>query len=136
MEQGQKRDWSWLKPAFWGLVIGFIGGLFAMPYGFGYVSPTTLHKQTFAASEQTAGAILSPLCAEKFAALPDLDKRTALVVDGVKRDYVYAMHDAFPKELAPLITMPGETSTNDRLIMACARRLVGPLAKSAALDHR
>jgi hypothetical protein len=94
-----------------------------------------LHEQHYAqkiADAQTEKAViaaLTPVCAEKFRALPDVAARTAIIV--ANKDNPYLMRAAFKDEEA-LVTLPGKTYPETDLVSACAKLVLAP-PKSAAV---
>jgi alpha/beta superfamily hydrolase len=98
------------------MVIGFSWG--------GWSLGSTADKMAKERSELAVVAALTPVCADKFRALPDADakKVTLSKVDSWKR------RDEFPKEL---VTLPGESYPSSALVDACSTILLAP--KSAEL---
>ena len=66
-------------------------------------------------------AVLAPVCADKFRALPDVAARTATLV--ADKDNSYKMREAFPEAL---ITLPGKTYPDSDLTAACAGLVLAP----------
>ena len=96
-------------------------GMFLLSYGFGFMSRTTAEKLASTTSEKAVIAVLAPVCADKFAALPDVAARTATLV--AVKDNSYKMRDAFP---AALITLPGKSYPDSDLTTACAGLILTP----------
>jgi len=88
------------------------------------VARSTADKMAKERSELAVIAVLAPVCADKFRALPDAEaKQVALSkVDSWKR------RDEFPKEF---VTLPGESYPSSALVHACYTLLLAP--KSAAI---
>jgi hypothetical protein len=80
-------------------------------------------------SESAVIAVLAPVCAEKFGALPDVAARTATLV--ADKDDSYKMRDAFPEAM---ITLPGKSYPDSDLTAACAGLILTP-AKTADLKQ-
>jgi hypothetical protein len=104
-----------------------VGAVATMIVGFnwgGWLLGSTADKMAKEQSDQAVVAAMAPVCADKFAALPDADaKKVALSkADSWKRA------DEFPKEF---ITLPGGTYPSSALVDACYALLMAP--KSAAL---
>jgi hypothetical protein len=99
------------------IVVGFYWG--------GWSLASSADKMAKQRSELAVIAVLAPVCADKFRALPDADaKKVALSkVDSWKR------RDEFPKEF---VTLPGEAYPSSGLVDACYTLLFAP--KSAALQ--
>ena len=100
------------------IVVGFYWG--------GWTLGSTAEKMAQQRSETAVVAVLAPVCAEKFAALPDAAaKKVALAkVDSWKRS------DEFPKDL---VTLKGETSPNSDLVDACYKLVVAQKAAAAVI---
>jgi len=117
------------KPALWGAAGGIVAGMLVLSYGFGYMSNTNAQKIADAQTEKAVIAALTPVCAEKFRALPDVAARTAIIVGN--KDNPYLMRAAFKDEEA-LVTLPGKTYPETDLVSACAKLVLAP-PKSAAV---
>jgi hypothetical protein len=104
-----------------------IGAAATMLVGFywgGWTLPSTAEKMAKDQASSAVVAVLAPVCAEKFRALPDTDaKQAALIkVDSWKR------RDEFPKEF---VTLPGETYPSTALVDACYTLLQAPKTSAA-----
>jgi len=97
--------------------------------GFGFMSRTTAEKLAAASSEKAVIAVLGPVCADKFRALPDVATRTATLV--ANKDSSYKMREAFPELL---ITLPGKSYPDSDLTAACAGLVLAP-PKTANLQQ-
>jgi alpha/beta superfamily hydrolase len=117
------------KPALWGAAGGIVAGMLVLSYGFGYMSNTNAQKIADAQTEKAVIAALTPVCAEKFRALPDVAARTAILV--ANSDNTYLMRPAF-KDQEGLVTLPGKTYPESDLVGACAKLVLTP-PKSAAV---
>jgi len=103
--------------------------MFLLSYGFGFMSQNTADKLASTSSERAVIAVLAPVCAANFRALPDVAARTATLV--ADKDSSYKMRDAFP---ADLITLPGKSYADSDLIAACASLILAP-PKTAELKQ-
>jgi hypothetical protein len=92
-----------------------------LSYGFGFMSRTTAEKLASTSSEKAVIAVLAPVCADNFRALPDVAARTTTIV--ADKDNSYKMRDAFP---AALITLPGKSYPDSDLTAACAGLILAP----------
>jgi hypothetical protein len=101
--------------------------MFLLSSGFGFMSPTTADKLATASSERAVVAVLAPVCADKFGALPDVAARTATLV--ADKDNSYKMREAFPEAM---ITLPGKSYPDSDLTTACAGLILTP-PKTAVL---
>ena len=122
-------NWEVVKPSLWIGVGGVAVGMFLLSYGFGFMSQNAAEKLARASSERAVIAVLAPVCADKFGALPDVAARTAIIV--AAKDNSYKMHDAFPEAL---ITLPGKTYPDSDLTEACASLILAP-PKTAGLKQ-
>jgi hypothetical protein len=122
-------NWEVVKPSLWTGAGGVVIGMFLLSYGFGFMSRTTADKLASTKSEAAVIAVMAPVCAEKFRALPDAAARTATIV--ANKDYSYKMREAFPEAL---ITLPGKTYTDSDLTAACANLILAS-PKSASLKQ-
>jgi hypothetical protein len=97
-----------------GAVAGAIATMFVGFYWGGWSLGSTAEKLAKERSELAVIAVLAPVCADKFNALPDSAAK--------KR------RDEFPKEL---VTLPGESYPSSALVEACYTLLFA--SKSAEL---
>jgi hypothetical protein len=88
---------------------------------FGFMSRNAAEKLASMSSERAVVAVLAPVCADKFAALPDVAARTATLV--ADKDNSYKMRDAFPEAM---ITLPGKSYPDSDLTAACAGLILAP----------
>ena len=79
------------------------------------MSRTTAEKLAGTISERAVVAVLAPVCADKFRALPDVAARTATLI--ADKDNSYKMREAFPEAM---ITLPGKSYPNPLTPPACA----------------
>ena len=122
-------NWEVVKPSLWTGVGGVVAGMFLLSYGFGFMSRSAAEKLASTSSEKAVIAVLAPVCADKFGALPDVAARTAIIV--ADKDNSYKMRDAFPEAL---ITLPGKTYPDSDLTAACAGLILAP-PKTAGLKQ-
>ena len=94
-------------------------------YGLGWTLGSTAEKMANSQTDKALISALAPVCAEKFAALPDAaTKRAALLkADSWKRD------EFMPKTL---ITLPGEPSQTSGLLEACFELIKAPKTSNGA----
>jgi hypothetical protein len=93
------------------------------------MSQKTAEKLASTRSETAVVAVLAPICADKFRALPDVAARTATLV--AEKDNSYRMREAFP---ADLITLPGKSYPDSDLTATCAGLILAP-PKAASLKQ-
>jgi hypothetical protein len=100
-----------------------------LSYGFGFMSRTTAEKLAGTSSERAVIAVLAPVCADKFRALPDVAARTAALI--ADKDNSYKMREAFPEAM---ITLPGRSYPDSDLAASCAGLILAP-PKTAELKQ-
>src|SRR5580692_11400124 len=128
-ERPMTINWEVVKPSLWTGVGGVVVGMFLLSYGFGFMSRNAAEKLASMSSERAVFAVLAPVCADKFAALPDAAARTATLV--ADKDNSYKMRDAFPEAM---ITLPDKSYPDPDLTAACAG-LILPPPKTADLKQ-
>ena len=79
--------------------------------------------------EKAVIAVLAPVCADKFRALPDVSARTATLI--ADKDNSYKMREALPEAM---ITFPGKSYPDSDLTAACAGLILAP-PKTAELKQ-
>ena len=79
-ERPMRINWEVVKPSLWTGAGGVVVGMLLLSYGFGFMSRTTAEKLASTSSERAVIAVLAPVCADKFRALPDVAARTATLV--------------------------------------------------------
>ena len=114
-------NWEVVKPSLWTGVGGVVVGMFLLSYGFGFMSRKTADELASATSERAVVAVLAPVCADKFRALPDVAARTATLV--ADKDDSYKMREAFPEAM---ITLPDKSYPDSDLTAACAGLILAP----------
>jgi hypothetical protein len=122
-------NWEIVKPSLWTGAGGVIVGMLLLSQVFGFMSRSTAEKLASATSEKAVVAVLAPVCADKFGALPDVAARTATLV--ADKENSYKMREAFP---AALITLPGKNYPDSDLTSACAGLILTP-PKTAELKR-
>ena len=110
-----RTNWEVAKPSLWTGAGGVVVGMLLLSYGFGFMSRTTADKLASTSSERAVIAVLAPVCAANFRALPDVAARTAILV--ADKDNSYKMREAFPEAM---ITLPGKSYPDSDLTAACA----------------
>src|SRR5579864_5230326 len=71
-ESSMEMNWEVVRPALWTGAGGVVVGMFLLSYGFGFMSRTTAETLASTTSEKAVVAVLAPVCADKFGALPDV----------------------------------------------------------------
>jgi hypothetical protein len=124
-----KINWDVVKPSLWSGAGGVLVGMLLLSNGFGFMSRTTAEKLASTSAEKAIIAVLAPVCADKFGALPDAAARTATLV--ADKENSWKMREAFP---TALITLPGKSYPDSDLTTACAGLILAP-PKTADLKH-
>jgi hypothetical protein len=114
-------NWEVVKPSLWTGAGGVVVGMLLLSYGFGFMSRTTAEKLASASSERAVIAVLAPVCADKFRALPDVAARTATLM--ADKDNSYKMREAFPEAM---ISLPDKSYPDSDLTAACAGLILAP----------
>ena len=114
-------NWEIVKPSLWTGAGGVVVGMLLLSYGFGFMSRTTAEKLAGTSSERAVIAVLAPVCADKFRALPDVAARTSTLI--ADKDNSYKMREAFPEAM---ITLPGKSYPDSDLAVACAGLILTP----------
>src|SRR5258706_12301749 len=115
-------NWEVAKPSLWTGAGGVVVGMLLLSYGFGFMSRTTAEKLASTSSERAVIAVLAPVCADKFRALPDVAARTATLI--ADKDNSYKMAEAFPEAM---ITLPARSyPDSDRAASSAALILTPP----------
>ena len=122
-------NWEVVKPSLWSGAGGVIVGMWLLSYGFGFISQNSAEKLASTSSDKAIVAVLAPVCADKFRALPDVAARTVTLV--ADKDNSYKMREAFPEAM---ITLPGKSYPDSDLTAACAALILAP-PKSADLKQ-
>ena len=108
-------NWEVAEPSLWTGAGGVVVGMLLLSYGFGFMSRNTAENLASMSSERAVIAVLAPVCADKFRALPDVAARMATLV--ADKDNSYKMREAFP---ADLITLSDKSFPDSDLTAACA----------------
>src|SRR5438445_12466947 len=90
-------NWEVVKPSLWTGAGGVVVGMLLLSYGFGFMSRNTAEKLASTSSERAVIAVLAPVCADKFRALPGVAARTATLV--ADQDNLYKIREAFPQAM-------------------------------------
>ena len=116
-----KINWEVVKPSLWTGAGGVVVGMLLLSYGFNFMSPTAAEKLASTSSERAVIAVLAPVCAANFRALPDVATRTATLI--ADKDNSYKMREAFPEAM---ITLPGKSYPDSDLTARCAGLILAP----------
>jgi hypothetical protein len=114
-------DWEVVEPSLWTGAGGVVVGMFLLSYGFGFMSRNSAEELASTNSQRAVIAVLAPVCADKFRALPDVAARTATLV--ADKNISYKMREAFPEAM---ITLPDKSYPDSDLTSACAGLILAP----------
>jgi hypothetical protein len=128
-ERQMRINWEIVKPSLWTGAGGAVVGMLLLSYGFGFMSRNTADKLASTSSERAVIAVLAPVCAANFRALPDVAARTTILV--ADKANSYKMREAFPEAM---ITLPGKSYPDSDLTAACAGLILAP-PKTAELKQ-
>src|SRR5260370_39021282 len=120
-ERPMRINWEVVKPSLWTGAGGVVVGMLLLSYGFGFMSRTAAEKLASTSSERAVIAVLAPVCADKFRALPDVAARTATLV--ADKDNSYKIREAFPEAM---ITLPDKTYRDSDLTPDFPARISPP----------
>jgi hypothetical protein len=107
-----------------GACIGAVATMFVGFYWAGWSLNSTSEKMAKEKSDVAVVAVLAPVCAEKFRALPDYDAKQVSLIKAES----WKRRDEFPKEL---VTLPGESYPSSALVDACYTLLQAPKTAAA-----
>jgi hypothetical protein len=114
-------NWQVVTPSLWTGAGGVVVGMVLLSYGFGFMSRSAAERLASTSSDAAVIAVLAPICADKFSALPDVVERRVTLVAG--KDSSYKMREAFPEAL---ITLPGKSYPDSDLTAKCAGLILAP----------
>jgi hypothetical protein len=109
---------QWLKPAFWGVVVGAVG---IMILGFawgGWVLGSTAERMAKARADEAVTAILVPSCVERFMGQANAAAKLAAFQNTV------SWRQSQLLEQGGWATMAGSTEPNRAVARMCAQQLV------------
>jgi hypothetical protein len=108
----------WLKPAFWGLVVGAVG---IMILGFawgGWVLGSTAERMAKDRADGAVTAVLVPICVERFMGQADAAAKLAAFQNTVSWQQSQLL------EKGGWATVAGSTDPNTAVARMCAQQLV------------
>ncbi len=113
-----------LKRLLQGAAAGAVATIIVGFYWGGWSLGSTADKMAKERSELAVIAALTPVCADKFRALPDAEAK----IVALSKTNSWKRRDEFPKEF---VTLPGESYASSALVDACSTLLLA--VKSAEL---
>jgi hypothetical protein len=109
---------QWVKPAFWGVVVGAVGIMILGFAWWGWVLGSTAEQMAKARAGEAVTAVLVPLCVEKF--MGQADAATKLT----EFQRITTWQQSQLLEKGGWATATGSTSPNAAVAKACAQQLV------------
>ena len=109
---------QWLKPAFWGVVVGALGIMMIGFTWWGWVLGSTAERLANARADGAVTAVLVPLCVERFLGQADAAAKLAEFQQGASWQQYHVIAQG------GWATATGSTSPNSAVAKACAQQLV------------
>jgi hypothetical protein len=109
---------QWLKPAFWGIVVGAIGIMILGFAWWGWVLGSTAEKMAQDRADGAVTAVLVPICVERFMGQADAAAKLAEFQQSV------SWRQGQLIEKGGWATATGSTTPNTTVASACAQQLV------------
>jgi hypothetical protein len=109
---------QWLKPAFWGMVVGALGIMIIGFSWWGWVLGSTGERMAREHADAAVVAVLTPLCVESFMGQIDATAKLA----EFQRSASWQQSQAIEK--GGWATAPGSNAPNSAVARACAAQLL------------
>jgi hypothetical protein len=109
---------SWLKPAFWGMVLGAVGIMIVGFSWWGWTLNSTAEHMARQRTEAAVTAVLAPICVENFMAQADAVAKLA----EFRKSGAWQQNQFIEK--GGWATLSGSTTPNAAVAKACAETLV------------
>ena len=108
----------WLKPAFWGVVIGAVGIMIVGFAWWGWVLGSTAERMASERAGEAVTAVLVPICVEKFMGQADATAKLAAFQSTASWQQSQLI------EKGGWATATGSASPNSAVAKSCAQQLV------------
>jgi hypothetical protein len=108
----------WLKPAFWGVVVGVVGIMILGFAWWGWVLGSTAERMAKERADGAVTAVLVPICVERFMGQADAAAKLAAF------QRIMSWQQSQFIEKGGWATATGSTSPNAAVAKACAQELV------------
>ena len=108
----------WLKPAFWGVVVGAIGIMIMGFSWWGWVLGSTAEREATERAGAAVTAVLVPICAERFMGQAD----AAVQLAAFQKGAIWQQSQVIEK--GGWATATGSNTPNAAVAKACAQQLV------------
>jgi hypothetical protein len=109
---------QWVKPAFWGAVVGAVGIMIVGFSWWGWVSGSTAERMAKEQADTAVTATLTPLCVERFMAQAD----AVLKLSELQKTSSWQQSQFVEK--GGWATLAGSKTPNSAVARACADTLV------------
>jgi hypothetical protein len=109
---------QWIKPAFWGAVVGAVGIMILGFSWWGWVSGSTAANMARERADAAVTAVLTPLCVERFLAQAD----AAVKLAELQKTSSWQQSQFIEK--GGWATLAGSITPNSAVARACADALV------------
>jgi hypothetical protein len=109
---------QWLKPAFWGVVVGTIGIMIIGFAWWGWVLGSTAEKMAKERADGAVTAMLVPICVERFMGQADATAKLAAFQSTASWQQSQLL------EKGGWATATGSASPNSAVAKSCAQQLV------------
>jgi hypothetical protein len=103
----------WVKPAFWGVVVGAVGIMILGFAWWGWVLGSTAERMAKERADSMAVSLLAPVCVDRFMAQPD--KWAEFQSSSWRQQEIV--------EKSGWATIPGSSAANSALAKACVAGL-------------
>jgi hypothetical protein len=107
----------WLKPAFWGVVVGAIGIMIIGFSWWGWVLGSTAEREATERAGAAVTAVLVPICVERFMGQAD----AAVKLTAFQKGAVWQQSQVIEK--GGWATATGSNTPNSAVAKACAQQL-------------
>src|ERR671925_1582560 len=108
----------WVKPAFWGVVVGAVGIMILGFAWWGWVLGSTAERMAKERASEAVTTVLVPICVEKFMGQDDAAAKLAAF------QRIMSWQQSQFIEKGGWATATGSTSPNAAVAKACAQELV------------
>jgi hypothetical protein len=108
---------QWMKPAFWGFVVGVVGIMIVGFAWWGWVLGSTAERMAKDRADGAVTAVLVPICVERFMGQADAAAKLAAFQNTVSWQQSQAI------EKGGWATATGNTAPNTAVARGCAQQL-------------
>ena len=108
---------QWVKPAFWGIVVGAVGIMILGFAWWGWVLGSTAEQMAKARADEAVTTVLVPICVERFMGQADAAAKLAAFQSTASWQQSQLI------EKGGWATVTGSTSPNSAVAKTCAQQL-------------